>query len=46
MKTLTQIAREIYFSGLGNINWKEVQAKYKLSKAELDYITSIIRNQG
>lgn len=46
MKTLTEIAREVRFSGLGHIDWKEVQTKYKLSEAELDYVTSIIRNHG
>lgn len=41
---LSKIAREVYFQGVGNIKWNEVEIKYNLSKAELYYVISIIRN--
>lgn len=46
MKTtrLTEIAKKVYFSGLGHIDWNEVETEYKLSKTELNYVVSIIRN--
>lgn len=43
-KRLTEIATKVYFSGSGYIDWNEVEAEYKLSKMELNYVTSIIRN--
>ena len=43
-KRLTEIAKKIYFSGSGHIDWSEVETEYKLSKSELNYVTSIIRN--
>lgn len=46
MKTnrLTEIAKKVYFSGLGCIDWNEVETEYGLSKMELNYVISIIRN--
>lgn len=43
-KRLTEIAKKVYFSVSGHIDWSEVETEYKLSKAELNYVTSIIRN--
>lgn len=43
-KKLTEIAKKVYFSGLGDIDWNEVETEYGLSKAELNYVISIIRN--
>lgn len=46
MKTnkLTEVAKKVYFSRLGRIDWNEVETEYNLSKAELNYVASIIRN--
>jgi len=43
-KRLTEIVKKVYFSGLGCIDWNEVETEYKLSKTELNYVESIIRN--
>ncbi len=43
-KRLTEIAKKVYFEGAGHNDWNEVETEYKLSKAELNYVTSIIRN--
>lgn len=43
-KKLTEIAKKVYFSGSGHIDWDEVEIEYNLSKAEVNYVVSIIRN--
>lgn len=43
-KKLTEIARKVYFTGLGRIDWNEVKKEYDLSKSESNYVISIIRN--
>lgn len=43
-KRLTEIAKKVYFSGLGRIDLNEMKAEYGLSKEELDHVISIIRN--
>lgn len=41
---LTEIARKVYFSESGCIDWNEVETKYGLSKMELNHVINIIRN--
>lgn len=43
-KKLTEVAKKVYFSGLGRIDWNEVQVEYNLSKMEVNYVLNIIRN--
>lgn len=43
-KRLTEIAKKVYFSGSGHINWSKVETEYELSKAEINYVAGIIRN--
>jgi len=44
IEKLTEVAKKVYFSGLGRIDWNEVEIEYNLSKTELNYVASIIRN--
>ena len=47
-KSLSKIAKEIYFKNLGQIVWNqvetEVETEYGLSEMEINYVVSIIRN--
>ena len=44
MKNLKEIARQVYFSSLGHIDYNEMKKEYNLSGLELNYVINIIRN--
>lgn len=41
---LTEIAKKVYFSGSGCIDWNEIKEEYGLSEMELERVISIIRH--
>ena len=43
-KSLSKIAKEIYFRSSGCIDWKEMAIEYGLSEMEINYVANIIRN--
>lgn len=44
MKNLKEIAKQVYFSRLGRIDYNEVKREYNLSELQCNYVISIIRN--